>query len=200
MQKIGLDDFRAHMERTVAEVNHRFMQSEERWRQLNHIVIAGQSSVSNTETSAPLGYSFLADHGVKDLGTIEDSLFVLTPYLDELEQDYQATKRIGESFNFKVSSGRERVAPADIFPHILQHIVSATIVIANITGRNPNVFYELGIAHALNKPVILISRRQENTPFDVASKFILFYEDAKDLEAKLGRMIAQMISSLSRKG
>ena len=49
-------------------------------------------------------------------------------------------------------------AITDILDDIWQAINAADFVIADITGRNPNVLYELGLAHALAKPVLILSR------------------------------------------
>lgn len=46
-------------------------------------------------------------------------------------------------------------------------ILTASIIIADITNRNANVFYELGIAHSLGKEVILIAQGEEHIPFDL---------------------------------
>ena len=46
-------------------------------------------------------------------------------------------------------------------------IMSARAVIADCTGRNPNVFYEIGLAHAVGKPVILITQNNDDVPFDI---------------------------------
>ena len=49
-------------------------------------------------------------------------------------------------------------------PGVLTH---ARVVVADLTGRNPNVFYELGIAHQQVKPVIQLAQRLADVPFDV---------------------------------
>jgi len=41
------------------------------------------------------------------------------------------------------------------------------VLLADLTGKNPNVFYELGLAHALAKPVILIAETLDDIPFDL---------------------------------
>ncbi|MDA8056021.1 MAG: hypothetical protein M0Z77_10320 [Thermoplasmatales archaeon] len=56
-------------------------------------------------------------------------------------------------------------------------INEADIVIADLTDRNPNVFYELAIAHALSKPVIHMSKKGERIPFDVNQYRYVSYDD-----------------------
>jgi hypothetical protein len=57
--------------------------------------------------------------------------------------------------------------PGDITYQIIDQIVNADLVIADLTGRNPNVYYELAIRHALRKPYIQICDINESLPFDL---------------------------------
>jgi hypothetical protein len=92
----------------------------------------------------------------------------------------------------------EVTVPGIIFEDIKREITEAKIVIAEITAPNQNVFYELGYAHALNKPTILLAQRGKELPFDIRSYRVIFYDDSiggkpaleqhlqKHLEAILG--------------
>ena len=55
-----------------------------------------------------------------------------------------------------------------ITSQVIQHIVDDPLVIADLTGMNPNVFYELAIRHAIRKPLVQIVNKGEKIPFDVA--------------------------------
>ena len=80
-----------------------------------------------------------------------------------------------------------------IMDQVFTNILTSTIVIAVLTGKNPNVFYELGIAHALNKHVIQLVRRGEPLPFDVASIWTIDY-DPEDL----GELRCRLVATLQR--
>jgi hypothetical protein len=54
-----------------------------------------------------------------------------------------------------------------ITSHIINMIIESPLVIADLTGANPNVFYELAIRHAVNKPYIQIIQKGEDIPFDI---------------------------------
>jgi hypothetical protein len=58
--------------------------------------------------------------------------------------------------------------PGMITSQVIQHIVDDPLVIADLTGMNPNVFYELAIRHAIRKPLVQIVNKGEKIPFDVA--------------------------------
>ena len=49
------------------------------------------------------------------------------------------------------------------------------MLVAELTSRNPNVLYELGLAHALKKPVVLISSNEHDIPFDVRHIRVIYY-------------------------
>ncbi len=78
----------------------------------------------------------------------------------------------------------------DLFGHDVMHdivaaISSAKLIIADITGRNPNVFYELGIAHWIGKRVILLTQSSNDIPFDLLRFRHIIYEDNSDGYNKL---------------
>jgi len=72
--------------------------------------------------------------------------------------------------------------PGMITSQVIQHIVDDPLVIADLTGWNPNVFYELAIRHALRKPLVQLIKRGEQIPFDVAGTRTI-HVDHKDLDS-----------------
>lgn len=74
----------------------------------------------------------------------------------------------------------------NIMTDIWNAILMNSFVIADITGKNPNVLYEVGIAHAIGKPVILMTQNMDDVPFDLRSMRVIKYEytprGCKDLE------------------
>jgi hypothetical protein len=63
-----------------------------------------------------------------------------------------------------------------IIDQIWSGINSARILVAELTSRNANVFYELGLAHALRKPVILVSANKQDVPFDIGHVRVIYYD------------------------
>ena len=59
---------------------------------------------------------------------------------------------------------------------VWQGINAAKVLVAELTTRNPNVFYELGLAHAMKKPVVLVSAREEDVPFDLQHIRVIYYD------------------------
>lgn len=192
-----LDDFRAHLERQLMDLNARFSSNEVRWKELNHLVLSGQAPASDTiGTNDEVSLSkFLESHGINltKIKIQQNLIFVLTPFHDDLRDEFEATVAVGAEVGFRVVRGDEKANQGDIFPQLLRLIVSARVIIANISGRNPNVFYELGIAHALGKPVILLAHSETDVPFDIRSKQIVFYRTNEELRDKLSKMLTRTL-------
>ncbi len=72
--------------------------------------------------------------------------------------------------------------PGMITSQVIQHVVSDPLVVADLTERNPNVFYELAIRHALRKPLVQLIRKGDTIPFDVAGTRTI-HVDHRDLDS-----------------
>lgn len=200
IELIKMDDFRSHMEKQSLELNKKFASSELRWREVNHLVLSGQDDDQNIPGKSrhkQQPSSFLSSHGVNTSNIIINNnlIFMLTPFHPDYYKDYSVVVNTANSLGLEVQRGDERASGGDIFNQILKTIISAKIIIANITGRNPNVFYELGIAHALNKTVILICEQGSDVPFDLQSKRIVFYNNSDELRAGVTRALGQALAS-----
>lgn len=89
--------------------------------------------------------------------------------------------------------------PGLITSQVIQHVVDDPLVIADLTGWNPNVFYELSLRHALKKPVVQIIQANENIPFDISASRTIFV-DHHDLDsvAKAKEEIVKQIKAVEK--
>lgn len=185
-----LESIRSSLEKEIYTLNERLAKNEERWRDVNHLFIRSEylnnDITLNTNKSVQLN-DFLRSNGITEnnLKIDKRTVFVLTPFHPEFQEDYQIIKTTCLEVGLNCSRGDENYFNSDIFSQMLKLIVKSNIIIANINGRNPNVLYELGIAQALDKPVILISREPHNLPIDIRSKRFLIYKSYDDLRLKL---------------
>lgn len=73
-----------------------------------------------------------------------------------------------DSCGFEAVRADQISEPGLITTQVIQHIIDDPLVIADLTGSNPNVFYELAIRHAIRRPLVQIIQKDEKIPFDVA--------------------------------
>lgn len=186
---IYMDSTRDMFERKIYELTTRLVQSEERWRDVNHLLVSNKFSSENySQGTVGTYYSeFLKANGLKQSDLVVDPrlIFVLTPYSEVFFKEYMVIRDLCSSMGFTCYRGDETAFKSEIFMEMLKYIVKAGLIIANVNGRNPNVMYELGIAHAIDKNVILISEEPENLPVDIKSKRFIFYKSSDELIPKL---------------
>lgn len=106
-----------------------------------------------------------------------DSCFVMMPFADPLGAYYASVYQPAiEKAKLKpVRADAEIFGTGKIIDQIWTGINSARVLVAELTGRNPNVLYELGLAHALRKPVVLVSSNEGDVPFDVRHVRVIYY-------------------------
>ena len=83
---------------------------------------------------------------------------------------------------FKALRADQIAEPGMITSQVLQHVIEDSLVIADLTDRNPNVYYELAVRHAIRKPLIQIIKKGESLPFDVAGTRTIHF-DHQDLDS-----------------
>jgi len=88
-------------------------------------------------------------------------------------------------------------SPGNITGQIIEHVVRSKMMIADLTERNPNVFYELAIRHSFDRPVVLVARTGETLPFDIASERVVWLSTVDAADALRHHM--RMIDDLERK-
>jgi hypothetical protein len=124
------------------------------------------------------------------------SCFIVMPFGQEWSADvHRILARACETAGVRPVRGDDLFTPTDILEDIWQSINAADFVIADITGRNPNVLYELGIAHTLAKPVLILSRDAVDIPIDLATRRVILYGQKADAwREELARMMAEAIA------
>lgn len=187
-QQAQLSDIRLDLEHKMREINERLTATQDRWSEINHLLLSAQKFQEISPSTGPPQLSiFLRAAGVtaEDLKIDDKLVFVLTPFHPDFQKSYDTILEIAQRSGLKCLRGDEEFARGDILSHILRLIVKARVVVANLEGRNPNVFYELGIAQAIDKPVILIAKVLEEVPFDVQANRVLVYKNQSELRDKI---------------
>ena len=107
-----------------------------------------------------------------------DSCFVMQPFAAPLGDCYEKIYRpaIEKAGLRSVRADAEIFATGKIMDQVWHGINAAKVLVAELTTRNPNVFCELGLAHAMKKPVVLVSAREEDVPFDLLHIRVIYYD------------------------
>lgn len=137
------------------------------------------------------GTKFISDPGL---------CFVLMPFATKFDAVWDTIRNTvgSDPFNLLVRRADDIDSPGYIMTDVWENIARARLLIADLTGQNPNVFYELGISHSFkNKDqVILISKDPDSVPFDLRQLRTIIYND--DF-AKLRSAISDTITELGIK-
>ena len=120
-------------------------------------------------------------------------VFVIMPFQDQFFEVYE-TLKIQFTDHFDFSNANDEGNPQNILKDVVQPIYDADIVIADLTGLNPNVMYELGLAHSFNKKTIVITQDDLNSlPFDLkqyrAKDYSIHFKKFAELVEFLKRML-----------
>jgi hypothetical protein len=128
-------------------------------------------------------------------------VFVMMPFAAELTPVYQdhILPTILKT-NRTCKRGDDFFSTQSIMDEVWGAIYHSKICIADCTGRNPNVFYELGIAHTLGRPTILMAQSIDDIPFDIRHRRIIVYQNTprgiKQLEDMLYQTVTNELANL----
>ena len=107
-----------------------------------------------------------------------DSCFVMQPFAQPYGGYYDKVFKpaIEKAGLHPVRADAEIFGTGKIIDQIWRGINNAKVLIAELTTRNVNVFYELGLAHALQKPVVLVASNEPDVPFDLKHIRVIYYD------------------------
>ena len=121
------------------------------------------------------------------------------PFRPELNYFFLYLKKYPEEkYKIRVERGDSNVLTKELMKKISEQISTASFLIADITGNNANVFFELGIAHAASKPVIFLTQdAPKDAPVDVRQFEFIQYElgGHVDFLAKLDNAVRNVLGS-----
>jgi len=107
-----------------------------------------------------------------------DSCFVMMPFASPIGDYYSTVYKpaIEKAKLTPVRADNEIFGAGKIMDQVWSGINAAKVLVAELTTKIPNVFYELGIAHALQKPVVLVSSNEDDVPFDLKHIRVIYYD------------------------
>jgi hypothetical protein len=127
--------------------------------------------------------------------------FVIMQFSNDYQDLYSDVIRpVVEKFRLNAYHAGEVFRPGIILEDIVHGIVEAKVIIAEITPPNQNVFYELGYAHALRKPTILLAEEGKTLPFDISGYRCLFYENSIGGKRKVEEGLIKHLNAILNEG
>jgi len=116
--------------------------------------------------------------------------FVLMPFRPNFERLYKDhIKPTIEKVGYEVIKANDLFTTSPIIEDIWEQINKSSLVVADVTGKNANVFYELGLAHTVGKDTIIITQNDDDVPFDLKHLRYFKYNDNEQGWKNLGECL-----------
>ncbi len=142
-------------------------------------------------------YGFHDDRRPSDGQSAEQEFgFVLMPFRKDMEGLYRdLIKPAVENTGYACFRADDLFTTNKIMDDIVDAIDRARFIIADLSGRNPNVFYEVGMSHEKNKKVILLAQSMDDVPVDLRPWRLLIYTDDEKGRKELVRRLTETIKT-----
>ena len=128
---------------------------------------------------------------------IPNQIAVMMPFSKDFDEVYAIIKETCESVGMHCHRADEVWKESAIIQDVFNLIFSSIIVIADLSGKNPNVFYEVGIAHTLGKFVVPIAQSTSDISFDVGHHRVLKYSLEGDGRTELKNKLKSRLKTIS---
>ena len=135
------------------------------------------------------------------IGEIRNQCFVIMPFDGLFQSQYELViKPSIEAAGLECVRGDMIFSKPKVMDDIWKSIRESRAVLAELSGKNTNVFYELGLAHALGKPSLILTRNESDVPFDLKSLRYTYYNtNDPHWGPNLGRVITEMLKNIIEK-
>lgn len=133
---------------------------------------------------------------VPEAGLDPDLIAVMTPFTPGFEPVFSAIGSAATAAGYKVLRAKDIWEHTAVIQDVFNLIYRAHIVVCDFSGKNPNVFYEAGIAHTLGKHVVPITQSAADIPFDLQHHRYLSYLNNNEGRAVLEQALTARFRSL----
>lgn len=127
---------------------------------------------------------------------VSDLVGVMMPFSAEFRLVRAALGRAADRAGMCMARADDIWKNHTIIQDVVRLIATSRVVLCDLSGKNPNVLYEAGIAHMLGKDVILITQNMEDVPFDLRHHRVISYHDNGDGRRDLVKKVADRLETL----
>ena len=121
----------------------------------------------------------------------------MMPFAPQFNSVYETLKSLASELGLNCLRADDIWENHSVIQDVVSLICRSKIVICDCTGRNPNVFYEAGIAHSLGKDVVLITQNSDDIPFDLRHlRYVTYLNNGEGLQ-KLAADLCDRIATLA---
>lgn len=121
----------------------------------------------------------------------------MMPFSGAFTSVYQDVKAVLEADGYQCQRADDMWVHAHIMTDIIELLCTSAVIVCDLSGKNPNVFYEAGIAHTLGKEVVLITQSHDDVPFDLRPIRYLHYLNNGEGRAKLAKEILTRVQAVT---
>lgn len=121
----------------------------------------------------------------------------MMPFSGEFSAVYQTVKVALEAEGYQCQRADDFWVHSHIMHDVIELICTSKVVICDLSGKNPNVFYEAGIAHTLGKEVILITQHMDDVPFDLRALRCITYLNNQEGRDKLAASVVARVRTVA---
>ena len=126
-------------------------------------------------------------------------VFVIMPFSEQANKNYQIIKETCHEQGLEVFRADEVISAGESISEKIKSLISKSdLIIADVTGNNSNVMYELGFAHGNNKPVILLASKIEELRIDVSNYKIILFSETIESKEKLANGLKESLEEIRK--
>lgn len=182
---VSISGQRERIETNLYELRKLMQSSPDRFFDTNKILLQVSDDDISLDVKTP-NLSFFKNLGL-DLEHVEqkkNTVFCMMPFNKSFQKTYESINAACKKAGFECLRSDTPYNPGNLLKQIVTLILNSEVIVALLDGQNPNVFYEIGIAHCIGKPVFLLANlsRNEEIPFDIKSDRLLLYSNYEELK------------------
>ena len=132
---------------------------------------------------------------------VKDTCFTIMPFRGWFDMYYaDIYVPAVEAADLKPTRADDLFRTSTIINDIWTMTKKAKVILADLTGKNPNVLYELGLAHAIAKPAVLVTENIDDVPFDLRHLRVIIYDKNEPnwgdiLSGKITKAISEVLEA-----
>ena len=190
-KQVALPYQRERLENKSYELSQQLVSTPERFIDTNGLLLTIHSDIQRSNVTR--NDWFFQELGIQcDEIQVEDHFITcLMPFHKSFDKKYEVIRDTCIRCGFTCTRSDDKFVPGNILKYTVELILKSEIIIAVIDGRNPNVSYEIGIAHTIGKNVILVAdySKVKEIPFNLQSNRFILYKNWGNLEQQLEKVL-----------